>query len=92
MWAVPNLTHPCYNFAMTLAARVQDGRIILDEPTTLPEGQLVHLAVIGVDWSNEQSWTQAAREALETALAQGSADVEESRAVPRPGDRRAGHG
>jgi hypothetical protein len=31
---------------MTLTARVQNGRLVLDEPTTLPEGQLVQLIVV----------------------------------------------
>lgn len=41
----------------------------------------MQLEVVGVDWSNEQSWTEAAREALEAALAQGSADVAAGRTV-----------
>jgi hypothetical protein len=33
----------CYPFAMTLKARVHNGRFVLDEPTDLPEGTVVHL-------------------------------------------------
>jgi hypothetical protein len=31
---------------MNLTARVQNGLLVLDEPTTLPEGQLVQLMVV----------------------------------------------
>jgi hypothetical protein len=32
--------------SMTLRARVQNGRLVLDEPTDLPEGSEVELAVV----------------------------------------------
>jgi hypothetical protein len=71
-----------YAPAMPLTARVQNGRLVLDEPTDLPEGEVVQLAVVGDDdWANEEYWHAAAREKLEAALAQGSAHIAAGRTV-----------
>jgi hypothetical protein len=71
--------------AMSLTARVQNGRLVLDEPTDLPEGEVVELEIVSDDWANEDSWSPAARKRLETALSRGSADV----ASGRTADARA---
>lgn len=60
---------------MSLTARVQNGRLVLDEPTDLPEGEVVLLEIVSDDWANEGNWSTAARERLEAALSQGSAEV-----------------
>ncbi|MEZ4221517.1 MAG: hypothetical protein R3B13_11370 [Polyangiaceae bacterium] len=61
---------------MALTARVKNGRLVLDEPTNLPEGAEVHLQIVrDDDWSNEEGWHPAVRERLETALEQGSTDI-----------------
>ena len=56
---------------MTIKARVHAGRLVLDEPTTLPEGTEVELLALDPgDWLDD-----ADRAALHAALAQSDADV-----------------
>jgi hypothetical protein len=60
---------------MTIKARVRAGRLIVDEPTTLPEGTEVRLLPLDPgDWLNEDD-----RAALHEALAQSEADVKAGR-------------
>ncbi|XXY52551.1 hypothetical protein WME91_15580 [Sorangium sp. So ce269] len=56
---------------LPLKASVRDGRLILDEPTELPEGALVDLVAIGGDKLDELDDDE--REALHAALAEGMA-------------------
>jgi hypothetical protein len=56
---------------MTLKARVHAGRLVLDEPTTLPEGTEVEFLPLDPgDWLD-----QADRAALHAALAESQEDV-----------------
>jgi hypothetical protein len=56
---------------MTLRARVQKGRLVLDEPTDLPEGTEVDLLPLDPgDWLDDED-----REALHRALDASSADI-----------------
>lgn len=56
---------------MTITARVHAGRLIVDEPTMLPEGTQVELLPLDPgDWLDE-----ADRRALHAALAQSETDV-----------------
>jgi len=61
-----------------LKARVHNGRLVLDEPTDLPEGEVVYLhpadAVFGDD---EEDYDDEEREALHRALDEG---IDEARA------------
>jgi hypothetical protein len=60
---------------MTIKARVQDGRLIVDEPTSLPEGTEVRLLPLDPgDWLDD-----ADRAALHEALAQSETDVKAGR-------------
>ena len=62
---------------MTLKARVQKGRLILDEPTDLPEGTEVELLPLDPgDWLDDEE-----REALHRALDASEADVAAGRLV-----------
>jgi hypothetical protein len=62
---------------MTIKARVHAGRLVLDEPTTLPEGTEVELLPLDPgDWMDE-----ADRLALHNALAISDADVTANRVV-----------
>jgi hypothetical protein len=62
---------------MTIKARVHAGRLVLDEPTDLPEGTEVELLPLDPgDWLDE-----SAREALHEALRQSEADVAAGRLV-----------
>lgn len=62
---------------MTIKATVRDGRLVLDEPTTLPEGTEVELLPLDPgDWLDE-----ADRAALHAALAQSDADVAAGRLI-----------
>lgn len=62
---------------MTIKARVRDGRLIVDEPTDLPEGTEVLL--FPVDPGDRLD--DAERAALHEALAQSEADVKSGRLV-----------
>jgi hypothetical protein len=62
---------------MTFKARVQDGRIVVNEPTELPEGTELELLPL-----DPGDWLDAAdREALHRALAESQEDVEAGRLV-----------
>ncbi len=65
-----------------LKAHVKDGRLILDEPTDLPEGEVVELVPVddvlanGGDYLDDEE-----RERLHEALDRGLRDVREGRTV-----------
>ncbi len=62
---------------MTIKARVQDGRLVLNEPTSLPEGTEVELLPLDPgDWLDDDD-----RAALHVALAQSEADVKAGRLI-----------
>jgi hypothetical protein len=62
---------------MTLKAKVQKGRLVLDEPTDLPEGTEVDLLPLDPgDWLDDDE-----RKALHQALDQSEADVAAGRLV-----------
>ncbi len=62
---------------MMLKARVKAGRLVVDEPTDLPEGTEVELLPLDPgDWLDDQ-----ARAALHRALADSDADVEAGRLI-----------
>ncbi len=62
--------------AMGLKAQVKNGRLVLDVPTTLPEGTVVELEVSGVDGLSDKE-----RAALHAALDEAEADIEAGRVV-----------
>jgi hypothetical protein len=62
---------------MTIKARVRAGRLVVDEPTELPEGTEVELLPLDPgDWLDE-----ADRAALHQALRESDADVAANRLV-----------
>ena len=62
---------------MTIKARVQAGRLVVDEPTNLPEGTEIELLPLDPgDWLDE-----ADRAALHAALGDSDADVAAGRLV-----------
>jgi hypothetical protein len=62
---------------MTIKARVRDGRLVVDEPTDLPDGtELELLPLDSGDWLDE-----ADRVALHQALRESDADVAAGRLV-----------
>jgi hypothetical protein len=62
---------------VTIKARVHDGRLVLDEPTTLPEGTEVELLPLDPgDWLDD-----ADRAALHAALKESDIDVSDGRLV-----------
>jgi len=62
---------------MTIKARVREGRLILDEPTELPEGTEIELLPLDPgDWLDETD-----RAALHEALRQSDADIAAGRLV-----------
>jgi hypothetical protein len=62
---------------MTVKATVRAGRLVVDEPTTLPDGTEVELLPLDPgDWLDD-----ADRAALHRALAQSEADVAANRLV-----------
>lgn len=64
-------------YEMTIKARVTAGRLVVDEPTDLPEGVEVELLPLDPgDWLEDSD-----REALHEALRQSDADVAAGRLV-----------
>lgn len=62
---------------MTIKARVRAGRLVVDEPTTLPEGTELELLPLDPgDWLDDSD-----RAALHAALARSEADVAAGRLV-----------
>ncbi len=62
---------------MTLKARVKSGRLVVDEPTDLPEGTEVELLPLDLgDWLDDED-----RAALHKALRDSEADVTAGRLV-----------
>ena len=62
---------------MTLKARVQKGRLVVDEPTDLPEGTEIELLPLDPgDWLADED-----RSALHRALAASGADFQAGRNV-----------
>jgi hypothetical protein len=62
---------------MTLKARVRKGRLVVDEPTDLPEGTEVELLPLDPgDWLSEED-----RLVLHRALVASDADIEGGRVV-----------
>ncbi len=62
---------------MTIKARVHAGRLVVDEPTSLPEGTEVELLPLDPgDWLDDDD-----RAALHAALAQSEADVKAGRLI-----------
>ncbi len=69
-----------YTDAMvSIKARVQDGRIVVDEATDLPDGTEVELVAV-MDHS-EDALGSSDRTAVEHALTQAAADIAEGRLV-----------
>lgn len=62
---------------MTIKARVHAGRLVVDEPTNLPEGTEVELLPLDPgDWLDEGD-----RAALHAALAESDADIAAGRLI-----------
>lgn len=62
---------------MTIKARVHAGRLVVNEPTSLPEGTEVELLPLDPgDWLDDDD-----RAALHAALAQSEADVKAGRLI-----------
>ena len=62
---------------MTITARVRAGRLVVDEPTTLPEGTEVELLPLDPgDWLSDED-----RKALHAALDRSEEDVRAGRLV-----------
>ena len=62
---------------MTIKARVHAGRLVVNEPTSLPEGTEVELLTLDPgDWLDDDD-----RAALHAALAQSEADVKAGRLI-----------
>ena len=67
----------CYWCSMTLKARVKAGRLVVDEPTDLPEGTVVELLPLDPgDWLDEND-----RAALHQALKDSDEDVKAGRLI-----------
>src|SRR5205807_4155208 len=67
----------CSGVTMTLKARVKAGRLVVDEPTDLPEGTEVELLPLDPgDWLDDED-----RAALHAALLESDGDVAAGRLV-----------
>jgi hypothetical protein len=56
-----------------LEAQVRNGRLVLDEPTNLPEGEVVYLQPIDAGAANDDELGHEERAALHQALDEGIA-------------------
>ncbi len=63
--------------AQPLEARVQNGRLVLDAPTDLPEGKIVVLQTIEDDGLSDHERAQVLR-----AVDEGLADIDAHRSKP----------
>jgi len=64
---------------MAMKARVHNGRLVLDEPTELPEGAAVELVAVATD---AEDLDEEDRRLLHAALAESDDDVALGRLVP----------
>jgi hypothetical protein len=62
-----------------LRARVKKGRLVLDEPTTLPEGTVIDLVI---DDDPEDDLDEAERRARDESIRQGLEDAKAGRTRP----------
>lgn len=60
-----------------LQTRVQNGRLVLDAPTDLPEGKVVELQALDDDWLTEEQ-----RAEVLAGVDEGLADVKAGRTKP----------
>lgn len=56
-----------------LKAHVKEGRLVLDEPTSLPEGEVVYLRPVEAEVGTDDGFDDDTRAALLTALDEGIA-------------------
>ena len=63
--------------SQNLEAHVHNGRLVLDAPTDLPEGKVVHLMAM-----EDDGLTDEEREKVLQAVDEGLADVEAGRTKP----------
>jgi hypothetical protein len=54
-----------------LKAQVHNGRLVLDEPTDLPEGEVIYLRPMEASVDTEDDFDDAEREALHAAIDDG---------------------
>lgn len=64
-----------------LKARVRDGRLVLDEPTDLPEGEVVDLVVLDDRLASGDGLDDDERERLHRSIDRGMEDVRVGRTV-----------
>lgn len=62
----------------TMRARVQNGRLVVDEPTNLPEGTQLNLAIAD-DWDDLDD---EERKALHAAISEGWASLRAGDRIP----------
>ena len=62
-----------------LKARVENGRLVLDEPTDLPEGEVVYLVYL--DEEDDDALSAEERAELDRAIEAGLADSRAGRVV-----------
>jgi hypothetical protein len=61
------------NVMLPLKARVHNGRLVLDEPTDLPEGEVVELVPVESGGAEHDDFDDEERRALYAALDEGIA-------------------
>jgi hypothetical protein len=63
-----------------IQARVKNGRLVLDEPTDLPEGEVVNLQIVANDMDDGMSDEE--RAALDRSIDRGIAQIRAGEGIP----------
>ena len=67
----------------TLKARVHNGRLVMDEPTDLPEGQIVELVPLEAAWiADDEELGEEDRARLHAALEASEIEFRAGRGIP----------
>jgi hypothetical protein len=77
--SLPSATHAIYAPPVVLKATVRNGRIVVDEPTNLPEGTVLSLVV---DHPDHDDMSPEEKAALDAALTRSWAQIQTGQAIP----------
>ncbi len=77
--SLPSARRDIYAPRVVLKATVRNGRIVVDEPTDLPEGTVLTLAI---DHGDSDDMSAEEKAALDAALSKSWAQIQAGHAIP----------